>query len=317
MAFDISALSAYTEENAIEFFSRSVLGSKIASMMNRRTGIKSSEALPTLAMTNDLFQAETNCTFVDGGNDLVIDQRTLTVQKLKIQEKFCINDLEPFFTQKILPAGSTYTDVPAELRFMEIVVERIRKTMELAVIEGELGGANPNASLNLFDGMDHIIADEIVALSIPLAQQKAGATTATNVIATLDAMYDALPDDNKLNVLQDGDWVFLVSPQTKVIYERDFRTTHGALPYNTGFDKDEYDTTGIKLVAVAGLTANPGQVILTRMSNWWMGVDVDGEDTSLTLEQGAGSEKRFLFLEGHFKTGIQVMFPDEMVVNGY
>ncbi len=317
MAFDVTALSAYTEENSTEFFSRSVLGANISAMMNRRTGIKSAEALPTLAMTNDLFQAGGTCAFNDGGNDLVIDQRTLTVEKLKVQEKFCIKDLEPYFTQKILPAGSTYSDIPSELRFMEIVVERIRKTMELAVIEGEKGGANPNASLNLFDGMDHIIADEIVALTIPVAQQKAGATTTGNVIATLDAMYDVLPDDNKLNISQDGDWVFLVSPATKVIYERDYRSTFTSLPYNTGFDKDMYDTTGIKIVAAAGLTANPGQVILTRMSNWWMGVDIDGEDTSLTLEQGAGSEKQFLFLDGHFKVGIQVMFPDEMVVNGY
>ncbi len=317
MGFDVSALSAYTEENATEFFSRSVLGANISAMMNRRTGIKSAEALPTLAMTNDLFQAGGTCDFNDGGNELAIDQRTLTVEKLKIQEKFCVKDLEPFFTQKILPAGSTYEDIPSELRFMEIVVERIKNTMELAVIRGEKGGSDPNASLNLFDGMDHIIDNEIAAATIPAGQQLSGLTTSGNIIATLDAMYDALPDDNKLNVAQNGDWVFLVAPETKVIYERDYRSTFTSLPYNTGFDKDMYDTTGIKIVAAAGLTANPGHVILTRMSNWWMGADIDGEESSLTLEPGAGSEKQFLFLDGHFKVGIQVMFPDEMVVNGY
>ena len=66
MAFDVSALSAYVEENADEFFSRSVLGNKIASMMTRVTGIKSSMLLPTLDHSYDLLQADANCNFVDG-----------------------------------------------------------------------------------------------------------------------------------------------------------------------------------------------------------------------------------------------------------
>lgn len=322
MAFDVTALSAYTKENATEFFSRAVLGSKLAAMMNRRTGIKSSEAIPTLDMTNDLLQSNTNCVFNDGGNDLVIDQRIITVESIKIQEKYCIQDLEPFFTQQILPSGSTYTAVPNELRFMEIVVERINKTMELAIIQGEKGGSNPLASLNLFDGMSHIIDDAVAASEIPVEQQvnKAGlvATVETGaIIGTLQDMYDALPDDNRLNTNNDGDWVFLVAPSVKSTYERDFRSTFTSLVYNKGFDKDEFDTTGIKIVAVAGLSAEPKNIILTRMSNWWMGVDIEGEETSLSLTQGTGSEMDQLFLSGKFKVGIQVKFPDEMVINAY
>ncbi len=315
MDFDTSGITAYTEENAMEFFSRSVLGGKLPSLMNRINGIKSSRKLPTLNMEGDMFQANSACGFNDGNHDLVIEQRELSVEPMKINEKLCIQDLEEFFTQKILPSGSEYTNVPAELQFMDLVVEQITKTVELALVGGEKGGANALLSLRLFDGMNHIIDDEIVATTIPAGQQHALATTSGNIEATFDTMFDSLPDDQADNVEADGDWVFYVSPATKRIYERDFRTTHGALPYNSGFNKDEYDTTGIKIVSLAGLTATPSRVILTRKSNWWLGADVDSEETSLTLKPGAGSEADFLFLVGKFKMGVQVKFPDELVVN--
>lgn len=315
MAFDTSGITAYTEENATQFFSRSVLGAKIAARMNRITGIKSSRKLPTLNMEGDMFQANAACGFNDGNHDLVIEQRELAVEPMKINEKLCIQDLEEFFTQKILPSGSEYTNVPPELQFMDLVVEQITKTVELAIVGGEKGGANALLSLRLFDGMNHIIDNEIVATTIPGAQQHALSTASGAMIATLDTMFDSLPDDQADNVEQDGDWVFYMSPKAKRTYERDFRTAHGALPYNSGFNKDEYDTTGIKIVSLVGLTDTPDRIILTRESNWWLGADIDGEETSLTLKPGAGSEADFLFLVGKFKLGVQVKFPDELVVN--
>lgn len=315
MAFNTSALSVYTEESVKEIFSRSVLGAKISSRMNRMTGIKSSEAIPVMNMEGDLFQANTACGFNDGGKDLVIEQRILAVEPIKINEVFCIQDLEKFFTQKILPNGSTYTDVPAEVKFIELVIEQITKTVELAVFRGEKGGSDALVSLNLFDGMNHIIDDAITALEIPTGQQHTLATTSGNINATLDAMFDSMPDDLADNVEQNGDWVFYVSPTTKRIYERDFRTTHGALPYNSEFNKDEYDTTGIKIVSCAGLTATPSRIILTRESNWWLGTDIDGEETSLTLKPGAGTESDFLYLVGKFKMGIQAKFLNELITN--
>jgi hypothetical protein len=315
MGFDLTAATAYVEENADEFFSRSVLGAKVAQTMTKVTGIKSSIKLPTLDMGYDLFQDDNDCSFDDGGNDLVIAQRELAVSDIKINEKFCIKDLEPFFTQKILTPGSEYTAVPNELRLMEIVVERVQKAVELTAVRGVLSGSFADASFNLFDGMLETISNDIAASDIPAGQQLSGALTAGNIIASFRAMYDALPVDNLLSTVTDGDWVIYCSPLAKALYNRDFQSTNGALPYNQAFNQDFLDNTGIEIIALAGMANDDTQAILTRKGNFWQGSDIDGEETDLKFHFGTGSEYRDLFLTGEFKLGYQTKFPDEMVVN--
>lgn len=315
MGFDVSAPSAYVEERAGEILSRAVLGAKVSAMMNRVTGVKSSIKLPTIDHGYDILKADANCTFTDSGNDLVIAQRTIDPIDMKVQEKYCIKDLEPIFTQKYLTPGSEYSDVPGELRLMEMITERISKVIELAVVRGVAGGSSQVASFNIFDGIIETISNDIAAASIPAAQQLTGALTATNIIASFRAMYDQLPIDNRLNTSEDGDWVIMCSPRAKDIYNRDYQSTNGALPYNNNFNQDFLDSTGIEIVAYAGFQGDDSQAVLTRKSNWFMGVDLDGEETNLSLTQGTGSEQDDLFLSVKFKMGINNMFPDEMVVN--
>ena len=315
MGLDLTAASAYVEENADEFFSRSVLGAKVAQTMTKVTGIKSSVKLPTLDMGYDLFQDDNDCSFDDGSNDLVIAQRTLTVSDIKINEKFCIRDLEPFFTQKILTPGGKYDSMPPELRLMEIVIERVQKAVELTAVRGVLSGSFADTSFNLFDGMLETISNDIAAADIPAAQQLTGALTASNIIASFRAMYDALPIDNLLSTVTDGDWVIYCSPLAKALYNRDFQSDNGALVYNSTFDQNFLDNTGIEIVALAGMANDNTQAILTRKGNFWQGSDIDGEQTDLRLHMGTGSEYRDLFLTGEFKLGYQTRFPDEMVTN--
>lgn len=315
MSFDISTLTGFTVEDAGRFFSKAVLGAKVSQMMVKVIGIKSAIKLPTLDMGYDILQSDTDCTFDDGQNDLIIAQRTLTPVDIKINEKYCVKELEPFFTQKILPPGGDYQTVPPELRLFDIVAERVQKVIELAVVRGILGGASAIASFNLFDGMLETVSNDIAAGDIPAAQQTSLDLTPTDIIASFRAMYDALPADNFNATVGDGDWVIYCSPQSKATYDRAYQAAFGLHQNGVGFDKNFLDTTGIEIVSLDGFREDTSQAILTRKSNWWMGVDIDGEETELTLELGAGSEARDLFLTALFKMGIQDKFPSEMVVN--
>ncbi len=318
MGLDLTAPSAYIEENSDEFFSRSVLGATVAQTMTQITGIKSSKKLPTLDMGYDLFQADTDCTFDDGGNDLVIAQRVLTVSDMKINEKFCTKELEPFFTQKILSPGGKYQTLPAELRLMDIVIERVKKTVELTAVKGILGGSNSRVSFNQFDGMLEIISNDIAALDIPVAQQLTKTLVIGTIIQDFRDMYDVLPVDARESTLTDGDWVIYCAPTTKAIYNRAYQNDLTALPYNDQFGKHFLDDTGIEIISLAaldGTALDRSTAILCRKGNFWQGSDIEGEETELTLKLGAGSESRFLFLEGVFKLGYASKFPDEMVVN--
>jgi len=316
MGFDVSALSAYVEERADEFYSRGVLGSKVAAMMQIMTGIKSSEKIPTLDHGYDILQSNAqNCAWNDGGNDLTIAQRLLDPKDIKIQEEYCIAELEPYFTQKILTPGGNYETVPPELRLMDILVERINKVVELALVRGVDGGASAVSSFNLFDGMLETGSNDIAAGDIPAAQQLTGTLDASNIIPSFRAMFDALPVDNYESTNEDGDWVIYCSQTAKQIYNRAYQDAYGLTRNGDGFDKNFLDTTGIEIVSLAGMQEDSTQAILTRKSNWWLGTDIGGEETDLSLTKGTGSEMDKLFLSGKFKMGINTKFPDEMVTN--
>ena len=315
MGFDISALAAYTEDNATKFYSKAVLGAKVSKQMTRVTGIKSAMRLPTTEFAYDILQADQNCTWNDGGNDIVIDQRTLTPTSIMINEEFCVKRLEPYFTQKILPPGGIYTTVPPELQLFNLVGGAVQKVIELAVVLGVQGGASTVASYNLFDGMLETAANDIAAGDIPAAQQLTGSLSQANIIASFRAMKDALPVDEQMLLQTQKDWKIYCSPQAKANYNRAFQAANGALVYNTSFDQNYLDNTGIEIVDLAGFHLDDSQAILTRAGNYWMGVDVDGEETELSLELGAGSEAKTLFLSGVFKIGIQTQFPGTMVTN--
>lgn len=315
MGFDISAFTAYTEERATEFYTKALLGSKIAKQMTVIDGIKSAVKLPTEEFTIDILQADQDCTWNSGGNDVVLAQRTLNPVDIMINEEFCVKKLEPYFTQKILSPGGIYTNVPAELKLFNLVGMSVASVVEQALARGVAGGADPIASYNLFDGMIETAVKDIAALSIPVGQQLSLNLTQSDIIATFRAMYDAMDLDSKMSIQTQKDWKIYCSPQAKANYDRAYQAANGALPYNTSFDKNFLDNTGIEIVDLAGFAGDDTQAILTRAGNYWLGVDVDGEENDLSLELGSGSEKKTLFLSGVFKMGIQTRFPGTMVTN--
>ena len=232
-----------------------------------------------------------------------------------INEEFCVKTLETNFTQQILKPGGKYSDVPAELRLFNLLGMSVQKVIELALVRGVAGGASAIASFNLFDGMIETASNDIAAGDIPAAQQLTGALTSTNIIASFRAMYDNMDLDSRMNISEQGDWKIYCSPQAKVIYERDYQAANGGSHNGAGFDQNFLDTTGIEIVDIAGFAEDNSQAILTRAGNYWLGVDIEGEETSFSLALGAGSEAKTLFLDSVFKLGIQTKFPETIVTN--
>tara|TARA_R100001244_G_scaffold124688_3_gene94569 strand:- start:686 stop:1645 length:960 start_codon:yes stop_codon:yes gene_type:complete len=309
------SVTGYTTENATEFYTKVLLGSKVAKTMRVIANIKSSQKLPQSEFGIDILQADQDCVWNSGGNDVTISQRTITPVSVMINEEFCVKKLEPNFTQKILSPGGIYEDVPAEIKLFNLVGMSVAKVIELALVRGEAGGADPIASLNLFDGILEVCSDDIAAGDIPAGQQLTGVLDQANIIASFRAMHDALDLDSQMNLQTQKNWKIYCSPQAKVNYNRAFQAANGALPYNKDFNQDFLDNTGIEIIDFAGFDANPAQAVLTREGNFWIGTDVEGEESELSLELGSGSEAKTLFLSGVFKMGVQSEDPSIIVTN--
>lgn len=109
MAFDVSAISAWTDEisDKSEWILKPILASKTLQTLtgiDKRMGIKGqSIKIPTLETTTP-WQAGVACGFTTSGTTTVT-QISLTTVPVKIQEQICLQDLETYFTTKLLPSN--------------------------------------------------------------------------------------------------------------------------------------------------------------------------------------------------------------------
>lgn len=317
MAFDLTNINTWVEENADIFYTRSIFAGKTAQIMQKLTGLKGDTKIPDFELASGgILQDGDSCGFTEQGT-LTIKQRQISPKKFKFMTRFCIQELEDYFTRQILPPGSEYDGLTnIEGQILDHMVRIVMKVIETNIWKGVEGGANPDASLNLMDGLDEIIATEIAAGTIPAAQQTSVGQDTANVISAFDGMRKALPIDQFEEVNETGmsQYVLLTDSVSLRNYEEAYRSTFTALPFNTQFRKMFVDGTNIEIIGVPGLH-NTGKSLLTKRSNLWLGVDIDGEETDLRVYPDEDFE--FVKVKGRFKKGVQIHFPEEVVINNY
>ena len=315
MAFDVSALAAYTEQNEALLVTDSVLGAKTASLIksagNVMVGVKSSETI-NIMDTDAIFQAGGSCGFTASGST-TFTQRTVTVGKIKVNEALCPKDLEAKYLQKALPTGSIYDSIPFEQAFAEKKAKTIAAQLETALWQGDTDSGNAN--LSKFDGLVKLIG----AASGPVAANSAtfisgapisAATgiTAGNVVSIFDGVYKAIP----AQVVAYDDMTIFCGMDS-------FRTYTIALKnanmFNYSFDgksDSEFVLPGtpIKVVALQGLNGT-NKIYASRLSNLFLGTDLLNEEEKFEIFYAKEADQvRFV---SEFKMGVNFAFPDEMV----
>jgi len=315
MAFDVSALAAYTEQNEALLVTDSVLGAKTASLIksagNVMVGVKSSETI-NIMDTDAIFQAGGSCGFTASGST-TFTQRTVTVGKIKVNEALCPKDLEAKYLQKALPTGSIYDSIPFEQEFAEKKAKTIAAQLETALWQGDTDSGNAN--LSKFDGLVKLIG----AASGPVAANSAtfisgapisAATgiTAGNVVSIFDGVYKAIP----AQVVAYDDMTIFCGMDS-------FRTYTIALKnanmFNYSFDgksDSEFVLPGtpIKVVALQGLNGT-NKIYASRLSNLFLGTDLLNEEEKFEIFYAKEADQvRFV---SEFKMGVNFAFPDEIV----
>lgn len=317
MAFDLTALSAWTEEHADQFFAKALMSAKTPDFMTVVPGYKpGSHKLPTVDHDYDMLQSGSACTFAESG-DLILDQRDLTVESIKVNTQYCLRDLEDYFARQTLTAGQEYDGLDStSIAILERYRAALSKVIELTTWNGDKSTA-PNAvsSYDLINGLNKVVSDAVTAGDIPAAQNLAGAMTAGNIITSLEAMYDALPVDSFAGITDASNgYVVLIGDDSMKLYERDYRDTHGSVVYNDGFGKRFLDGTNIEIVGVPGLNGS-NKAILSKKSNLLMAVDSLADENNFRIYMDIDQEN--VRIKNRFAWGIQIIHPDEVVVNNY
>ena len=306
MAFNVTGLTNYTNEQSTELVVKSLFGGKTAAVLQAagqiQVGVKSAEALNILS--SDVFFQADGCGYTASGNT-TFSQRVITVGKIKVEETLCPKTLEAKWMQTQIAPGSPEA-VPFEEQIGNEKASRIAKLLEIAIWQGDTATSNTNPNTNKFDGFVKLI-DAASASTVSGNITSATAITTANVITLVDNMYNVVPAD----IATADDLVLFVGIDTFKKYTTALRAAN---LFHYAADSVDMElvipATNVKMIAVGGLDGT-NRMFLARLSNLFIGTDLANEEENFTMWFSRDNDEvRF---RATMKYGVQFAFADQIV----
>jgi len=288
MALAFSGLTAYTKQEIKPLLTSAVFGAKTQQLIMANgivlTGVKSSVAIPIMD-TDAVFQTQ-DCSFSPSGTT-TFSQKTITVGKIKLEEKLCPADFEVYFTQQALRSGSTYEDFGTAdfaKAYFDKKNARIASQIETAIWQGDVTGAG-GANLTKFDGLQ-----KLIAAGSPVNANVSGFTgvtgspiatvTASNVVAATEGIYKAIP----VAVLAKGDVKIFVGNDWYRLLIMAYRALNlfAYNPQDSNAESFILPGTNVEIVSVNGLNTT-GDAYAISLSNMALATDLESEENNYKL----------------------------------
>lgn len=299
--YDLSSLTQYTEEQVLPLVTRSVYAARTAQLVRVQTGIKYKEVINI--MDNQLvIQTGSTCGFNPTG-DTIFSQREIEVASLKVDQSWCVQELESYWMSTQLTPGSLYNGIPFEQAFSEFQADLIGERNETFLWQASTGAGDPyNGFIAIIDGAGSAINGNTSGET---------SITAANVITIFDNMIAALPAalDTKEDLAFFCGWdVFKKLIQALRTANNFFYDGVSENPYKTG--DLTYPGYGITVHAVHGLD-NQNRIFLARKGNLVIGTDLENDADNFLFWMR--DDKETFAFKVRWKLGTQVAFPDEIV----
>jgi hypothetical protein len=306
MAFNVSALANYTNEQSTELVLKSLFGSKTAAILQAagqvQVGVKSAEALNIL--TSDVWFQTDGCGFTSSGNT-TFTQRVITVGKIKVEEELCPKTLEAKWMQTQIAAGSP-TSIPFEEQIGQDKANNISKLLEIAMWQGDTATTNTNPNTNKFDGFIKLI-DAASASTVAGNTSSATSITTANVDDLIDNIYNVIPAD----IADASDLVLWVGIDTFKKYTTALRNNN---LFHYAADSEGMEitipATNVKMIATGGLNGT-NRMFLGRLNNFFVGTDLANELEEYKFWYSVDND--IVRFRATMKFGCQFAFPDQIV----
>lgn len=308
MSFDVSALPAYTEQNAMDLIVKSVAGGRLAEYANIQDGVKGPTTINILS-TDVVFQAD-GCSRSASGST-TLSQRTITPGAVAVHEDLCMTDLAAKYTAVMLKQGLTNEkeEIPFEEIYFSQKVAKVQEALGKAYWQGDTtSGA---ANLSKFDGLDK----QILAAGTAINGNPTGITTGTgytssNIISILLGMAELTPEA----IAGADDLKLFIAPAQFLSYQRALADGN-YFHYVSEGQTQSMPLIGfpnIEVVSDPGLTQSNNNIYLMRASNVFIGVDLPDEEAN-DVRSWYDENDRIYKVTMAFRTGVNVAFPDEIV----
>ena len=236
MAFDLTALSAYTDENSLDLIAKAVLNTDLMGEIDLRSGLSAGTVAINL-MDGDLNVADLACGWNPSG-DVNFSQVDITIRDKQVKMDLCPEDLRQYWLSQRMSAGANQESIPFEEVIADYYVKRISKYNEAYLIDG--------------DGTGTGIKDQVTGAAGATVPAGAAAWTLANAVDQALDLFDGINEASK----DRDDLIMIVSPAN-------FNTLRRALVAQNYFHYDQGDGrsfelpgANIKVVKTSGLTGS-------------------------------------------------------------
>lgn len=288
MAMDFTNLPAYVEQEKLGLIKKTVLGAKTLGYINVQADVKGAAAINVIDADATLQAG--GCGFnAQGGARF--SQRTINTKLLKVNQAICDKDFLNYWTSYAVKVGAGKEVLPFEEHYTSLIVDRVKEQVEKMIWQGADNATEFKGLLPILEGEEDVI-------------DVAAKTTAYEAIK---AVYAAIPE----NILDKA--VIFVGADTYRTFimemvEKNFYHYDGGSVESKEF---VLPATNTKVVAVNGLNGTK-KIVAGDAANFYYGCDMmnDAETFDLWYSQ----DNREYRLAIQFNGGVQVAFPDEVVV---
>jgi len=316
MAFDVSGLVTYIEEQKAELQTATVLGAKTMGLVTVVDGVKGTHKLPTVA--NTVYFQSDSCGFNASG-DTTFSQRSLVPGAMKVDMEWCPKDLESKYLSAQMRAGARYDSVEPNAVFQVIlddVIAQINREADIALWQGNTSTGTGNNQY--FDGFIAAMSGNgIDANSTSIYDASAltaiNATTANEMALRI---YTALAENG---LTDQGDNACFVGYDTYAALQASLilgGSTYGAAINNGAGNPDPEGSAGlifpgttIPFIPVVGLNGT-NDVYAGRRSNFFVGVD--GASDMDNFDVWYSKDQKKVRFTTEFKLAAQIAIPAEV-----
>ena len=292
MAINVSALTAYVDEQRLPLIRKTVFAAPSTRYFNLQTGVKHAAAL-NLLNTDVVFGDGSACGWNESGST-AFSQRILEVGNFKVNMSFCDKAMLKYWMGYDVRVAAGQKSLPFEEDFVAGIIDGVRVKLENLIWNG----------VKADDGMDGLLT----------ILDAASASTINTTLATGTTIYDkvlAVYKDIPAGKLETASIFMGIDKFRDLVLELTAKNLYHYDPQVDSNLEIVLPGTSTKVRGVYGLNTKKA-IVAADGENIYFGVDMEGDEEKFDLWYSQDNQEFRLAI--NFNAGVQVAFPDEIVV---
>lgn len=303
MASKLDTLT-YQPTRQPDFFTKLMFTNKTSEHVNIIPNVKYKTLLNTSEIEGDVLQIDMgNCGWNPQG-DVKFSERELEVKPYIINFEQCLKDFEKTWLGEIFKPGANLDELPTEIedQVMYLLSKKVSKEIEAKIWNGTASTSEIDGFLTILDNATDTNKVAGVAL------------TKMNILDEFEKVYLAQTDD-VLGGSEDSELKFFVSKKAEKLIKlalAEVKNSNVVINQNWINTGDSISYMGYSVVALTAIPADT--IVFANWHNLAYGTDLISDETELRTGMFPAPSDDKYFVKGRLKLGVQIAFPDEVVL---